>query len=162
MKRDLRHRLGYNSLRPDSDNRVSGKPGAVHRFYEQFSDQVQVQHRFIPIFGNARHRISTLWAAIGGFDGFNQHLRAIHEQFDHIDELGIPRRDIQPFLDDGRALAGLYEDSELQHENKIEGSPTFVINEGRQKLYGDVGYKITEANIHELLSEPNQDQASWC
>ena len=45
---------------------------------------------------------------------------------------------------------------------KIEGSPTFVLNEGRQKLYGNVGFRIVEANIAEMLRQPDPDQASWC
>ena len=44
----------------------------------------------------------------------------------------------------------------------IQGSPSFVLNEGRQKLYGNVGYRILEANIHELLRAQPADQASWC
>ena len=44
----------------------------------------------------------------------------------------------------------------------IEGSPSFVVNDGRQKLYGDVGFRIIEANMQELLRVPGGDQASWC
>ena len=44
----------------------------------------------------------------------------------------------------------------------VQGSPTFILNEGRQKLYGNVGYKVLEANIHELLETPNAGAASWC
>ena len=36
-----------------------------------------------------------------------------------------------------------------------------LINEGRQKLYGNVGYRVIEANIEELLTD-NTDRASWC
>ena len=45
---------------------------------------------------------------------------------------------------------------------RVQGSPTFVLNDGRQKLYGNVGFRIIEANIQELLREPKPDQASWC
>jgi predicted DsbA family dithiol-disulfide isomerase len=45
---------------------------------------------------------------------------------------------------------------------KIEGSPSFVLSEGRQKLYGNVGFRIIEANIEELLRGPHADEASWC
>ena len=45
---------------------------------------------------------------------------------------------------------------------KIEGSPTFVLNEGRQKLYGNVGYRVIEANIRELLRTPTAGEMSWC
>jgi hypothetical protein len=44
----------------------------------------------------------------------------------------------------------------------VKGSLMMILNEGRQKLFGNVGYRIIEANIHELLREPNPDQASWC
>jgi hypothetical protein len=37
-----------------------------------------------------------------------------------------------------------------------------ILNQGRQKLFGNVGYRIIEANIQELLREANPDQASWC
>ena len=55
--------------------------------------------------------------------------------------------------------AGDYQDADKM---RIEGSPSFVLNEGRQKLYGDVGFRIIEANIQELLRAPAGDQASWC
>ena len=41
-------------------------------------------------------------------------------------------------------------------------SPTFILNEGRQKLYGNVGYRVIEANLQELLKSPDASQASWC
>lgn len=44
----------------------------------------------------------------------------------------------------------------------IEGSPSFVMNEGRQKRYGNVGFRIIEVNIEELLLSPDREQASWC
>jgi hypothetical protein len=45
---------------------------------------------------------------------------------------------------------------------RIQGSPSFVLNDGRQILYGNVGFKIIEANIREILRQPTADQASWC
>jgi hypothetical protein len=44
----------------------------------------------------------------------------------------------------------------------IEGSPSFVLNEGRQKLYGNIGFRLIEAKIQELLRSPRADEASWC
>ena len=35
------------------------------------------------------------------------------------------------------------------------------LNEGRQLLAGNVGYRVIEANIRELLDTPG-DQQSWC
>ena len=45
---------------------------------------------------------------------------------------------------------------------RLQGSPSFVLNDGRQKLYGNVGFRILEANIQELLRPPTPTQASWC
>ena len=41
-------------------------------------------------------------------------------------------------------------------------SPTFIMNEGRQKLFGNVGYRGLEANVGELLRSAPEDEASWC
>lgn len=62
---------------------------------------------------------------------------------------------------DGSALAALSRDTELMKELSVEGSPTYVLNEGRQKLYGNLGYKVIEANVEELLHRPAEG-ASWC
>lgn len=75
--------------------------------------------------------------------------------------LGFSREQIAPLLDNGEAMAELCIDKELCEQNKIEGSPTFILNEGRQKLYGNVGYKILESNVHEVIHRP-YNQASWC
>lgn len=56
-------------------------------------------------------------------------------------------------------LAGDYQDADKM---RIEGSPSFVLNEGRQKLYGNIGFHLIEANIQELLRAPGADEASWC
>ena len=42
----------------------------------------------------------------------------------------------------------------------IEGNPSLVLNDGRQKLYGNVGFRLIDANIQELLREPRADDAS--
>lgn len=52
-------------------------------------------------------------------------------------------------------------DIELRDEFRVDGSPTYILNEGRQKLYGNVGYRIIEANLHEILKQPKVE-ASWC
>ena len=36
------------------------------------------------------------------------------------------------------------------------------MNEGRQKLFGNVGYKLIEANVQEVLEGKNVGEASWC
>lgn len=65
-------------------------------------------------------------------------------------------------LECGRAHAALSTDYKDAESMQVQGSPTFLLNEGRQKLYGNVGYRIIEANIQEVLRTPSADQASWC
>ena len=62
----------------------------------------------------------------------------------------------------GLAFARLAADYQDADKMRIEGSPSFVLNEGRQKLYGNVGFRLLEANIQEFLREPHGDEASWC
>ena len=56
-------------------------------------------------------------------------------------------------------MAADYQDADKM---RIEGSPSFVLDEGRQKLYGNVEFRLLEANIQELLRAPRSDEASWC
>ncbi len=69
---------------------------------------------------------------------------------------------IQAQLHSGAAYAALAADERSQQDMRIEGSPTFVLNNGRQKLYGNVGYRVLEANVRELLNTPDSGEASWC
>jgi predicted DsbA family dithiol-disulfide isomerase len=78
------------------------------------------------------------------------------------EETGVGLAPITALIADGRAFAALSSDYQDAESMGIKGSPSFVMNEGRQKLYGNVGYKIIAANLEELLREPNADQASWC
>ena len=50
---------------------------------------------------------------------------------------------------------------ELREKHKLEGSPTYLLDNGRQKLYGNVGYRVLEANVQELIERP-EGIASWC
>jgi predicted DsbA family dithiol-disulfide isomerase len=64
-------------------------------------------------------------------------------------------------LRDGRAIAALSDDQRSANALGMRGSPTWVLNEGRQLLYGNVGYRILDANIKELARHPKLE-ASWC
>lgn len=76
-------------------------------------------------------------------------------------DLALPLAAIRGLIDSGAAHAALCADFDAKDRQLVEGSPTFVLNEGRQKLYGNVGYRVIEASIHELLADPG-DRASWC
>ncbi len=72
-------------------------------------------------------------------------------------------QDIFAMIETGEAFAALSEDEKLKQQYCLQGSPSYVLNEGRQILYGNVGYRIIQANIDELLNrEQHHDGASWC
>jgi predicted DsbA family dithiol-disulfide isomerase len=75
-------------------------------------------------------------------------------------ELPLPR--VWGLMENGEAHAALHIDFEAKDRYHVPGSPTLVLNEGRQRLYGNVGYRVIEANVHELLRDPRSGEASWC
>ena len=77
-------------------------------------------------------------------------------------KLSLPLVKVHELIDSGRAYAALHEDDEARHDYKVPGSPTLVLNEGRQLLYGNVGYRIIDANVRELMYNPTHGEASWC
>ena len=77
------------------------------------------------------------------------------------ESIGLPAGEIENAIATGAAHAALSEDLELARTQSITASPTLLFNEGRQRLTGNVGYRIIEANIRELL-EGAPGQLSWC
>jgi predicted DsbA family dithiol-disulfide isomerase len=75
---------------------------------------------------------------------------------------GVNAAVVEAAMHDGTAFAALAADYQDAEAMGVQGSPSFVLNDGRQKLYGNVGFRIIEANIQELLRTPQADQASWC
>lgn len=82
-------------------------------------------------------------------------------QLEIAEELRLPIAAIQAQIDSGEAYAQLSKDYELVKEHTITVSPTLIFNEGRQRLNGNVGYRVIKANIRELLHNPPGEQ-SWC
>jgi len=74
---------------------------------------------------------------------------------------GIDVTAVEARLADGSAYAALATDLKQATELGIRASPTMTFNEGRQTLTGNVGYRVIEANVRELLHHP-RDQHSWC
>lgn len=204
---------------------------------KEFGDSIQIEYRFIPIFGATRYRIGEGWKGRGGYAGFGAHVRNVAEGFPHVKidkrvwdavapmtsstahevlcaarllqdegalsldrrvdlqgrtllenaiwrvrtaffeeardisnrqvllevvrEAGLPIEALEAKLTSGEAMAGVCRDIELRDQLKIEGSPTYYLNQGRQKLYGNVGYRVVSANLRELIEQPGH-QASWC
>ncbi|MBW2629696.1 MAG: DsbA family protein [Deltaproteobacteria bacterium] len=204
---------------------------------KEFGASVELDYRFIPIFGATHNRIAEGRKDRGGYAGFGDHVRKVAEGFPHVSinervwsdvapttsssahemlcavrtlvseevvdparhdalggrtifeeatwqvrsaffehardisdrdvlfdvlgQVGVPTDTIAAKLKSGEAMAEMCRDIELRDERKIEGSPTYYLNEGRQKLYGNVGYRVVSANLRELLEQPGH-QASWC
>ncbi len=204
---------------------------------KEFGSSIELQYRFIPIFGATRCRIGEGWKDRGGYAGFGEHVREVSKGFPHISvnervwsevapttsssahemlcavrllvdegivdsarrsdlggrtafeeatwrvrsaffehardisdrdvlfdvlaQAGIATAAVEAKLKSGEAMAEVCHDIELRDEHKIEGSPTYYLNQGRQKLYGNVGYRVVSANLRELLEQPGQ-RASWC
>ena len=76
--------------------------------------------------------------------------------------LGVDIGAIEGLMHNGVAFARLATDYQDAYKMRIEGSPSFVLDDGRQKLYGNVGFRLIDANIQELLRAPRADDASWC
>jgi len=76
-------------------------------------------------------------------------------------DMELPTAAIRAHLQDGTAAAELCFDQARKEHHNVTGSPTYVLNKGRQKLFGNVGYRIIEANVDELLQD-NAGRLSWC
>lgn len=81
--------------------------------------------------------------------------------FDICQEADLNLANIKASVNDGSAMAALMGDYRRAQKQQIKGSPSYVIDNGRQILYGNVGYRVLHANIEELLKQP-KDEASWC
>jgi len=78
------------------------------------------------------------------------------------ERIGVDYGTVEEKIRSSEAVALLAADYDLSQKNGIEGSPTFLMNDGRQKLFGNVGYRLLQANVQELLRRPAENEASWC
>ena len=78
------------------------------------------------------------------------------------ERLGIDYGMVDEKIRSSEAVAQLAVDYNLSQKHGVEGSPTFIMNDGRQKLFGNVGYRLIEANVQELLRSASEEEASWC
>jgi predicted DsbA family dithiol-disulfide isomerase len=83
-------------------------------------------------------------------------------QCDIAGGLGADIGPIEERIHSGTAFAALAADYQDADKMRIEGSPSLVLNEGRQKLYGNVGFRVIEANVQGLIHAPGPEDASWC
>jgi len=82
---------------------------------------------------------------------------------DLLGATGIPAASVVEMIENGEAYAALHRDEQLIKTHGVLGSPTYVFNEGRQLLYGNVGYRIIASNLRELMSLHRvEGEPSWC
>lgn len=101
------------------------------------------------------------WRVRLAFFKHNKDISRLDCLYSIADKLKLPVDLIAEKISNGEAMAALCQDAELKDQFRVEGSPTYILNEGRQKLYGNLGYKIIEANVQEILHRP-ENQATWC
>ena len=103
-----------------------------------------------------------MWALRSAFFRDCRDISRWDVQCEIAEGLGANIGAIEELIHSGVAFASLAADYQDADKMRIEGSPSLVLNDGRQKLYGNVGFRLIEANIQELFREPQADDASWC
>jgi predicted DsbA family dithiol-disulfide isomerase len=150
-------KFGHISIHPDVWSRVPTSSTSAHLFLNAI--------RLLEIKGLVPESDQVLEITAWAFrEAFFTKLADISDrkvQFEIAEELGLNINLIQEQIDSGEAYALLSKDFDLTKEHQVAVSPTLIFNEGRQRLNGNVGYRVIEANIRELLNNPPNEQ-SWC
>lgn len=82
---------------------------------------------------------------------------------EQLGDTGVPVASVMEMIENGEAYAALHRDEQLAKSYGVLGSPTYVFNDGRQLLYGNVGYRIIASNLRELMSSKHvEGEPSWC
>ena len=102
------------------------------------------------------------WRVRSSFFEHNLNISHLSELDKIAEGLALPLTRIHEQMNNGVAHGALHLDVEARDEYLVPGSPTLVFNNGRQRLYGNIGYRIIEVNLNELLSDEQHGEASWC
>lgn len=78
-----------------------------------------------------------------------------------LEECQLPVAEVRNLIENGEAYGQLSQHYKWAQDHHVKVSPTLIFNEDRQRLTGNVGYRMIEANIKELLDRPDV-QHSWC
>jgi predicted DsbA family dithiol-disulfide isomerase len=103
----------------------------------------------------------TLWSMREAFFRDGRDISDAHVRREVAGPCGVPTDQVDDLISDGSAHAALFGDTQLSRKLNVVVSPTLVFNQGRQRLQGNVGYRIIEANVRELLERPVMTH-SWC
>ena len=131
---------------------VSSMPAHLYlRAVKLLEDKGVIEATFVPMIWDIRVAFFRDLLGISK----RKHHDAIAEQH------GVPIDHVTRLLENGQAHAEFDNDARLQRDYDVRMSPSLVLNDGRQHLNGNVGYRVIEANIRELLHKP-AGEMSWC
>jgi predicted DsbA family dithiol-disulfide isomerase len=71
---------------------------------------------------------------------------------ERAEALGVPRGPLEALVDDGTALARVAQDDQRRQEDRIQGSPTWIFDGGRARLYGNFAPGVLTATVDTLLA----------
>lgn len=67
--------------------------------------------------------------------------------FDIAKQAGLELHTVKKHINNGSAVAALMSDYQQAKQLALKGSPTYLIDNGRQTLFGNVNYQTLKANI---------------
>ncbi|AFY74159.1 putative dithiol-disulfide isomerase involved in polyketide biosynthesis [Synechococcus sp. PCC 7502] len=155
--KEIASKFEHISVHPDVWSRVPASSTSAHLFLNAI--QLLEIKGLVPESDPVLER--TAWAFREAFFTKLADISDRKVQFEIAEKLGLNTNLIQAQIDSGEAYALLSKDFDLIKEHTVTVSPTLIFNEGRQRLNGNVGYRVIEANIRELLNNP-PDEQSWC
>jgi predicted DsbA family dithiol-disulfide isomerase len=160
--RNVVNSFGHVKIHPDAWSDVVPKSStSVHMFMKAVEavDDGSTDLT-IPVADRRVHRVA--WALRCAFFAEAKDISDWRVQREIAETAGLDPATIEASLRSGEAAMRLDRDMQLCQKLNIAGSPTFVMNDGRQVLYGNVGAHLIEANVDELFRAPRGDEASWC
>lgn len=160
--RAVANRFGHVTVHPDVWSVVQPRSSTpAHQFLKAVEiEQGANADPDGPVMQGLGHRLA--WALRRAFFQDARDISDWRVLCEIADSLALEPARIEAHLRSGEAAARLDADQQLAQKLHVIGSPTFVMNEGRQILYGNVGAHLIGANIEELLRAPAGDEASWC
>ncbi len=77
-----------------------------------------------------------------------------------VEDVDVDIKEIRANISSGAAAASLMADYKESDALHLRGSPSFVLDGGRQTLFGNVSFSVLNANVEGLLE--SSAGASWC
>ncbi|MCO4774138.1 MAG: hypothetical protein KDA24_29170 [Deltaproteobacteria bacterium] len=93
----------------------------------------------------------TLYAMRQAFFVEDRDITLRSEQQAVLARCDLPVHEVFALVDDGRAMARLSEARDRRDGLRLDGSPTWVFDGGRAKLYGNVDMRVLRATVQALV-----------